>query len=133
VEGEVAGAGVEQHAAFAAIVDTRYGAPALDAGATALVHACRRLIDARGRAKRAERPARQRVGNPVVGRTHHAANRLRAVSQRGRPTDHLDLIGCQRVDRHEVVFAQVRGATAADAVVDDADAIDIEAADDRPA
>jgi hypothetical protein len=49
---------------------------------------------------------------------------LGTVPQCGRPADHLDLVRCQRVDRHEVVFAQIRGATAADAVVDNADAID---------
>ena len=80
-----------------------------------------------------ERTAGQRVGNPVVGRAHDAADRLRAIAQRRRPADHLDLVRGQRIDRHEVVFAEVGHAAAAHAVVDDADAIDVEAADDRPA
>ena len=41
VEDEVAGAGVEQHAAFAAVVDARYSAPPLDVGATPLVRRLR--------------------------------------------------------------------------------------------
>ena len=64
---------------------------------------------------------------------YHAADRLRAVAQSRRPADHLDLVRRQRIDRHEVVFAQVGRATAAHAIVDDADAVDVEAADDRPA
>ena len=38
-----------------------------------------------------------------------------------------------RIDGHEVIFAEIRRAVAADAVLDNPDAIDIEAADDRPA
>ena len=87
----------------------------------------------RAGAQRAERSARQRLGDAVVGRADDAADRLRAVAQRRRPADHLDLAGRQRIDRHEVVFAEIGHAAAADAVVDDADAIDIEPANDRAA
>ena len=123
VECEVAGAGIEQHSALATVVDARHGGSRLDARAVSLIQG----------AKRTERAAGQRVGNPVVGRTDDAADRLRAIAQCRRPADHLDLIRRQRVDRHEVVFAEVGHAAAAHAIIDDADAIDVEAADDRPA
>ena len=38
------------------------------------------------------------VGNTIVGRLHHAADRLRTEAQGGRPADHLDLVG-GRADR----------------------------------
>ncbi len=111
VEGEIAGAGVEQHPAFEAVVDRGGGASGLQA----------------------EPARRDRLGNAVVGRAHDAADRLRTPAQGGRAAHHLDLVGRQRIDRHEVVLAQVRGAAAADAVLQDADTIDVEAADDRAA
>ena len=73
------------------------------------------------------------VGNAVVGGADHAADRLRAVAQRRRSADHFDLVGGQRIDRHEMIFAEIGDAAAADAVLDNADAIDVEAAHDRPA
>ena len=77
------------------------------------------------------RQRRNRVRDAVVGGADHAADRLRAVAQRRRSADHLDLVGGQRIDRHEMIFAEIGHAAAADAVLDDADAVDIEAADDR--
>ncbi len=73
------------------------------------------------------------LGMRLSGRGDDAADRLRAVTQGRRTADHLDLPGRQRIDRHEMIFAQIRHAAAADAVVDDADAVDVEAADDRTA
>ena len=78
-------------------------------------------------------PRRDHAGNSVVGRLHHAADRLRAETQGGRPADDLDLVGDERVDRHEMVLAQIGRAVGADAILLDAHAIDVEAANDRAA
>ena len=111
VQREIAGAAIEQHRAVEAIVDR--------CGRTAELGAD---------------PARRNHGwNAVVGRLHHAADRLRAEAQGGRPADDLDLVAGERIDRHEMILAQIGGAVGADAVLLDAHAIDIETADDRPA
>src|SRR3954452_16671049 len=75
----------------------------------------------------------QRVRNPIVSRLNNAANCLRAIPQRCRTTDHLDLVADQWIDRHEMVLAEVGSAVCADTVFLDADPIDIEAAYDRTA
>ena len=74
-----------------------------------------------------------RIRDAVVGGADNAADRGRAVAQRCRAAHDLDLVGGERIDRHEMIFAEIGDAAAADAVLDDADAIDVEAADDRPA
>ena len=108
---EIAGAGIEQHRAVEAFVGRGRRAPELGAD-----------------------PARRDHGrDAVVGRLHHAADRLRTEAQGGRPADDLDLVGGERIDRHEMVLAQVGRAIGADAVFLDAHAIDVEAANDRPA
>jgi len=48
------------------------------------------------------------------------------------PADHLDLLCRQRIDRYEVVLPQIRNAAAADAVLDNADPVNVQAANDRP-
>ena len=63
----------------------------------------------------------------------HAADRGRSVAQRRRSADDLDLVGRQRIDRHEMILAEIGGSVAADPVLDDADAVDVQSADDRPA
>src|SRR5262249_56218140 len=69
----------------------------------------------------------------VVGGGEDAADRLRAVAQGRGAADHLDLIGREWIDRHEMILAKIRDAAAARPILDNADAIDVEAADDRPA
>jgi hypothetical protein len=76
---------------------------------------------------------RQRLGNTIVGRADDAADRRRAVTQRRGAAHDFDLIGRQRIDRHEMIFTEIGGAAAVGAVFDDSDAIDIETPDDRPA
>jgi hypothetical protein len=74
----------------------------------------------------------QGLGDTVVGRADDAADRRRAVAQGGRAADDFDLIGCQGIDRYEMILAEVGGAARAGAVLEDADAIDVETPDDRP-
>ena len=64
---------------------------------------------------------------------YYAADCLRAEPQCGWPANDFDLVAGERIDRHKMVFAEVGGAIGADAVLLDADAIDVEPADDRPA
>src|ERR1700732_2687195 len=52
-------------------------------------------------------------------------NRLRAEAQGGGTPDHLDLVRDQRIDRHEMILAEIRGAIGADAVLLHADAVDV--------
>jgi hypothetical protein len=61
------------------------------------------------------------------------ARRPGSVPHRRRTADDFDLVGRQWIDRHEMVFAEIGGAASVGAVLDDADAIDVEAPDDRPA
>ena len=75
---------------------------------------------------------RQRVRNTIVRRADDATDRLRAVAQGRRSPDHLDLVGRERHDRHEMVFAEIGHSASADSVLDDANAIHIQPADDRP-
>jgi hypothetical protein len=60
---------------------------------------------------------RRQEGNAVVGRFHDAADRLRAVAQRFRAAKDLDLLNCQRIERHPAVLAQVGNVHRADAVL----------------
>src|SRR5262249_9827573 len=110
VERKVARARVEQRAAFEAPVDRGRGAQDL------------RLPAAQWRRER----------NTVVGRLHHAADRLRAVAQRFRAAIDRDLLNGQRIDRHAVVLAQVGNVERADAVLLYAYAKIIEPAQHRP-
>ena len=109
VEREVARAGVEQGAAF----DT--------------------AVDRGGRAQDLGLPAAERrgEGNAVVGRLHHAADRLRAVAQRLRAAEDLDLLDRERIDRHAVILAEVGYVHGADAVLLHADAEIVEPAQHR--
>src|SRR6266851_2775692 len=76
-----------------------------------------------------------RAGRPGCdfGRADDAADRRRSIAQRRRSPYHLDLIGRQWIDRHEVVFAEIGRASTGYAIFKDADAIDVETPDDRPA
>ena len=110
MHGEIAGAGVEQGAAFETTVDRGRGA--LELGLPAA--------------------GRRREGNAVVGRFHHAADRLRAVAQRLRPAEDLDLLDRERIDRHAVILAEVGDVHRADAVLLHPDAEIIEPTQHRP-
>ena len=48
--------------------------------------------------------ARHRFRDTVVARRHHAADGLRAVAQRCRPPNDLDLLSCIRIDGYSVIF-----------------------------
>ena len=108
---EIAGPCVEQHGAVRAFIG------AAEAGAEF----------------RADAARRQRGGNAVVARFNHAADRLRAEAQGGGPPDHVDAVGGERIDRHEMILAEVGRAIGADAVFLDAHAVDVETADHRTA
>ena len=71
-------------------------------------------------------------GNAVVGGLYDAADRLRAVAQRLRPAEDLDLLNRERIDRHAVVLAEVGDVHGADAVLLHADAEVVEPAQHRP-
>jgi hypothetical protein len=71
---------------------------------------------------------RRREGNAVVGRFHDAADRLRAVAQRFRAAKDLDLLNCQRIERHPMVLAVVGNVERADAVLLHADTEIVQAA-----
>ena len=130
---KIVAAGIEQNAAFDAAVDrmtavrvstfTQAGESGIASGA----------LPANRRFGRCGRAGWHGIGNAIVGGADDAADRRRSIAQRRRAPDDLDLIGRERVDRHEMVLAEIGRAVAADAVLDDADAIDVEAADDRPA
>src|SRR4030095_5985083 len=57
----------------------------------------------------------------VVDRIDHAADRLTAVAQRGRPAQHLDLYGCQGIDRDRVVVAEIGSVVPPNTVFGDSD------------
>ncbi|MBK6396505.1 MAG: hypothetical protein IPF73_18945 [Betaproteobacteria bacterium] len=63
----------------------------------------------------------------------HAADRVRSVEQRAWSAHHFDALRRQRLERDRVVDAGRRRIEQPDAVLQDADAIAIEAADDRTA
>ena len=73
------------------------------------------------------------LGHTVVDDVDHSADGIAAVEQRRRSAYHLDAIGDERIDRHRVIERQRRSIEHADAVLQDAHAVAIEAADNRPA
>ena len=77
----------------------------------------------------------QRLPVALMRRDHvdEAANRVRSVQQRRRPAHDLDPLGAVRVDRDAVVARLARQIPGAYAVLQDQDAVAVEAADDRPA
>ena len=109
MNGEIAGAGVEQGAAFETAVDRRGGAHDLGLPAA----------------------HRRGEGNAVVGGLYDAAHRLRAVAQRFRPAEDLDLLDRERIDRHTVILAEVGDVHRADAVLLHPDAEVVEPAQHR--
>ena len=74
---------------------------------------------------------RRGEGNAVVGGLDDAADRLRAVAQRLRAAEDLDLLDRQRIDRHAVVLAEIGDVHGADAVLLHADAEIVEPAQHR--
>src|SRR5262249_2338081 len=130
MHGDIVATGVEQHAAFDPAIDRTHGRARLN------IHA-RRTLCARERRLHGQavvlegrrRTGRHRLRNAVVGGADHAADRGRAIAQRGWAANHLDLVGRERINRYEVIFAKVRGPAATRAVLDNADAVDVEAAD----
>ena len=106
---EIAGAGIEQGAAFETAVDRRGGAQDLGLPAA----------------------HRRGEGNAVVGGLYDAAHRLRAVAQRLRTAEDLDLLDRERIDRHAVVLAEIGDVHRADAVLLHADAEVVEPAQHR--
>ena len=106
------------------------------AGVAALQHhAAGRLAVAGGVAEvGAAAEAFERLArDAVVDHVDHAADGAAAVLQRRRAAQHLDAFGDQRVDRHRVVVAQRRRIGRRAAVLQDADAVAVLAADGRPA
>src|SRR5258705_3137882 len=83
--------------------------------------------------ERRGRTYRQGLRDAVVSCAHDTADRCRSVAQRRRTADDFDLIGRQWIDRHEMVFAEIGGATSVVSVFEDTDAIDVETPDDRSA
>ncbi len=78
------------------------------------------------------RAGEQRVAVALVGRhdIDQTAYRVRAVEQRRRAPDDLDPLGDVRVDGHPVVAGLAREVTGPDAVLQNQDAVAVEAADD---
>ncbi len=71
--------------------------------------------------------------NPVVDRVDHAAHRVAAVQQRGRPAHDFDALDRQRILRHRMVVRQRRRVIGRDAVLQQPDPVAVHPADDRPA
>ncbi len=71
--------------------------------------------------------------NAVVDRVDDAADRAAAVQQCRRAAQHLDTLDEQRLQRHGVVVAQARRVDRGVTVVEQADAVTVEAANDRAA
>ncbi len=130
---EIAGAGIEQDAALDTAIDRADRRARLRGHAGRRGHIRERSLGGQAIAlERCHRAGRQRIGDAVVGRADDAADRRRSITQGRWPADHFDLVGRERVDRNEMILAEIRSAVAADAVFDDADAIDVETPDDRP-
>ena len=72
-------------------------------------------------------------GDAVVKGIDHAADGVAAVQQGGRATDDFDALNVDRVQRHGVIVRQRRGIQRPDAVAQDANAVAIQAANDRSA
>ena len=74
-----------------------------------------------------------RLGNPVGQHVDHTAHRAAAVEKGGRSTHHLDALDCHRVGRHRMVERQAGGVQCADRALQNANAVTVLAANDRPA
>ena len=134
MNGKIAASGVEQNRAFDATID------GIDRGTRLGRHAARRLDICQGslhrkpiRLKRRRGAGRQCVRNAIVAGADHAADRRGPVTQRCGPTNDFDLVCRNRIDGYEVIFAQIRRSIGANSILDDPDAIDVEAPNDRPA
>ena len=101
-------AALHQHAAFAGIA----------AGGIACVGAPAEAVD-------------RLAGNAVVDDVDHTADRAATVLQRRRAAQHFDALGHQRIDRHRMVVAQRRRVHRRAAVLQDADAVAVLAANHR--
>ena len=130
---DVVAGGIEQHRTFAPEIDARQRRARLKAGAGIRCRKLRRLGVVAVGLDRRHCAARQCFGNAVVAGADHAADRLRSVAQRRRSANDLDLIGRERIDRHEMIFAEIGCAVAANAVLDNAHAVDIQPSNDRAA
>ncbi len=75
----------------------------------------------------------RRVRDAVVEGVDHAADGVTAIQQGGRAADDFDAIDRHRVQGHGVVVGQRRGIQGADAVAQNADAVAVQAANDRSA
>lgn len=133
VDRDVIAGGIQQHRALAALIDARQRGACLEACAGIRGRELRCFHVVAVGLDRRHRAARQRFGNAAVGGADHAADRLRSVTQGRGSANDFDLIGRQRIDRHEMILAEIRRAVAAYTVLDDADSIHIEPADDRTA
>ena len=134
VEREIAAAGIEQDAAIDTAVDRTNGRSRFNGGAGRGLRARQRRLGRQTIGLERRGPAYgQGVRDTVVGRANDAADRCRSVAQRGRTADDLDLVCRQCIDRHGMIFAEIGGAASTGAVFEDADAIDVETPDDRPA
>jgi hypothetical protein len=84
MHGEIAGAGGHLEGAVGTVVDRAEAA-----------------LGARG-----EAAPRDELGDAVVAGAYHAADGLRTVAQGRRAAHHLDLVGCEGIDRTGVILAQ---------------------------
>ncbi len=131
---EIAAAGIEQDAAFDAAIDRADGRAGLDGDARGRLRIRQRRLDRQPVAlERRRRAGGQGLRDAVVGGADDAADRGRAVAQGRGPAHDFDLVGGEGIDGHEMILAEVGDAAAAGAVLDDADAVAVEAPDDRPA
>ena len=110
MDGEIAAAGIEQHAAFDAAID-RADAPRVSTvtqgvspAASGPWSAAVSLDDVAGR-QASECGCWSALTTPPIA--------CRAETQRRRPANHFDLVGGQRIDRHEMIFAEVGRAVGA--------------------
>ena len=131
---EIATAGIEQDAAIDAAVDGTDGRSGFDRDAGRRLHVReRRLRRQSVGLERCGRACWQGVRDAIVGCADDAADRCRSVAHRRRTADDFDLVCRQWIDRNEMVFAKIGSAAGVDAIFGDADAIDVETSNDRPA
>ncbi len=134
MEREIAAAGIEQDAAIDTAVDRTDRRSRLDGHAGRCLRVRERRLRRQPVAlERRGRAGGQGIRDAIVGRADDAADRCRSVAHRRRTADDFDLVCRQRIDRHEMVFAEIGSAAGVGAVFEDADAIDVETPDDRPA
>jgi hypothetical protein len=108
----------------------------IDAARTAFEHGragtlARRAAEARFGA--AEQALQRRARNAVVDGVDDSARGVATVEQGGRPAQHLEALDDQWVDCRCVVEAEARCIDRRIAVVEQADAVAVKAADHRPA